>query len=146
MNIQQNIEDFIEQHGRRPRMLVSGMQQNSDDNGAKIIATAFADAGFDVDLAPVFSTAAEVARQAIENDVHAVGLSSQAAAHMTVVPALIAELKSQGAEEILLVVGGDVPVSDYEFLKQAGVKGIIASNSDITPLAKQVIDAFDGCL
>ena len=118
-----DIEGFVEKHGRRPRMLVCKMGQDGHDRGAKVIATAFADVGFDIDLSPMFSTPAEVARQAVENDVHVVGVSSQAAGHKTLVPELIAELKKQGADDIIVVAGGVIPKQDYDYLYKAGVKG-----------------------
>src|SRR5690606_20871034 len=122
--MQADIKAFEEKHGRRPRMLVAKMGQDGHDRGAKVIATAFADVGFDIDLSPLFSTPSEVAKQAIENDVHGIGVSSQAAGHKTLVPDLIAALKDQGAEDIIVVVGGVIPRQDYDFLYAAGVKGI----------------------
>ena len=111
-----DIDSFIEQHGRRPRMLVAKMGQDGHDRGAKVIATAFADVGFDVDLSPMFATPEEVARQAIENDVHAVGASSLAAGHKTLVPQLIEALRDQGEEDIIVIAGGVIPQQDYGFL------------------------------
>ena len=104
--ISKDIENFVDQHGRRPRMLACKLGQDGHDRGAKVIATAFADVGFDIDLSPMFSTPEEVAKQAVENDVHVVGVSSQAAGHKTLVPQLIAELKKQGADDIIVVARG----------------------------------------
>ncbi|NQX89294.1 MAG: methylmalonyl-CoA mutase, partial [Halioglobus sp.] len=120
--ISAEIDSFVEQNGRRPRMLVCKMGQDGHDRGAKVVATAFADVGFDIDLSPMFSTPEEVARQAIENDVHVVGASSLAAGHKTLVPQLVKELKKHGAEEIVVIAGGVIPKQDYEFLYASGVK------------------------
>ncbi len=138
-----DIEQFVEQHGRRPRMLVAKMGQDGHDRGAKVIATAFADVGFDIDLSPMFSTPEEVARQAIENDVHVVGVSSQAAGHKTLIPALIEELKKQGAEDIIVVAGGVIPRQDYDFLYDVGVTGIYGPGTKIPLAAREVIDAIN---
>ncbi len=140
--LQQDIEGFVEKHGRRPRMLVCKMGQDGHDRGAKVIATAFADVGFDIDLSPMFSTPEEVARQAIENDVHIVGVSSQAAGHKTLVPALIEELNKQGANDIIVVAGGVIPKQDYKFLEQAGVKGIFGPGTRIPLAARDVLNAI----
>lgn len=140
--MQSDIRAFEEKHGRRPRMLVAKMGQDGHDRGAKVIATAFADVGFDIDLSPLFSTPAEVAKQAIENDVHVIGVSSQAAGHKTLVPDLIAALKEQGAEDIIVVVGGVIPRQDYDFLYAAGVKGIFGPGTKIPVSARKVLDAI----
>ena len=140
--IQAEVERFEEKHGRRPRMLVCKMGQDGHDRGAKVIATAFADIGFDIDLSPMFSTPEEVAKQAIENDVHVVGVSSQAAGHKTLVPNLIQALKDQGADDIAVVAGGVIPKQDYEFLYQAGVKGIFGPGTPITESAREVLEAI----
>ncbi|HVL00809.1 MAG TPA: methylmalonyl-CoA mutase [Dongiaceae bacterium] len=140
--MQSDIKAFEDKHGRRPRMLVAKMGQDGHDRGAKVIATAFADVGFDIDLSPLFSTPAEVAKQAIENDVHVVGVSSQAAGHKTLVPDLIAALKEQGAEDIIVVVGGVIPRQDYDFLYAAGVKGIFGPGTKIPVSARKVLDAI----
>ncbi|MDY0006085.1 MAG: methylmalonyl-CoA mutase [Spongiibacteraceae bacterium] len=142
MSIQADIETFVEQHGRRPRMLVCKMGQDGHDRGAKVIATAFADVGFDIDLSPMFSTPEEVARQAVENDVHVVGVSSQAAGHKTLVPALIEELRKHGADDVIVVAGGVIPRQDYDFLYQAGVKGIFGPGTQIPVAAREVLDAI----
>ncbi|WP_372778683.1 methylmalonyl-CoA mutase [Litorivivens sp.] len=141
--ISADIEAFTEKHGRRPRMLVCKMGQDGHDRGAKVIATAFADVGFDIDLSPMFSTPEEVAKQAIENDVHVVGVSSQAAGHKTLVPALIEELKKQGAEDIIVVAGGVIPRQDYDFLNKAGVKGIFGPGTQIPKAAREVLDSIN---
>ena len=141
-SIQQEVAAFEQEHGRRPRMLVCKMGQDGHDRGAKVIATAFADAGFDIDLSPMFSTPEEVAKQAIENDVHVVGVSSQAAGHKTLVPALIEALKAEGANDIIVVTGGVIPKQDYGFLEAAGVKGIFGPGTPIPVSAKQVLDAI----
>ena len=134
------IADFAEQQGRRPRVMISKLGQDGHDRGAKVVATAFADLGFDVDMGPLFQTPEECARQAIENDVHAVGVSTLAAGHKTLVPAIIDELKKQGAEDIIVFVGGVVPQQDYEFLYNAGVKGIYGPGTPIPASAKDVLE------
>ncbi|TGD75269.1 methylmalonyl-CoA mutase [Mangrovimicrobium sediminis] len=136
-----DIDAFVEQHGRRPRMLVCKMGQDGHDRGAKVVATAFADAGFDIDLSPMFSTPEEVARQAIENDVHVVGASSLAAGHKTLVPELVEELKKQGAEDIVVIAGGVIPRKDYDYLYNAGVKCIFGPGTPIPVCAREVLDA-----
>jgi methylmalonyl-CoA mutase len=141
--IKADIEIFEGQYGRRPRMLVCKMGQDGHDRGAKVIATAFADVGFDIDLSPMFSTPAEVAKQAVENDVHVVGVSSQAAGHKTLVPSLIAELKKLGADDIIVVAGGVIPKQDYDFLWDAGVKGIFGPGTKIPVSARSVLDAIN---
>ncbi|OGB33508.1 MAG: methylmalonyl-CoA mutase [Burkholderiales bacterium RIFCSPLOWO2_12_FULL_61_40] len=133
------IADFAEKQGRRPRVMVSKLGQDGHDRGAKVVATAFADLGFDVDMGPLFQTPEECARQAIENDVHAVGISTLAAGHKTLVPAIIAELKKQGADDIIVFVGGVVPRQDYDFLYAAGVKGIYGPGTPIPASAKDVL-------
>jgi methylmalonyl-CoA mutase len=138
-----DIEKFVETHGRRPRMLVCKMGQDGHDRGAKVVATAFADVGFDIDLSPMFSTPEEVARQAIENDVHAVGASSLAAGHKTLVPQLIAELKKQGAEDIVVIAGGVIPRQDYDALYDAGVKCIFGPGTPIPEAARDVLNAVN---
>ncbi|MGK0369818.1 MAG: methylmalonyl-CoA mutase [Glaciecola sp.] len=143
MSISDDIEHFVSLHGRRPRMLVSKMGQDGHDRGAKVIATAFADVGFDIDLSPLFSTPDEVAKQAIENDVHIVGVSSQAAGHKTLVPALIQSLKNQGADDILVIVGGVIPQQDFEFLYEAGVKGIFGPGTSIPIAAREVLNTLN---
>ncbi|MEM9133708.1 MAG: methylmalonyl-CoA mutase, partial [Actinomycetota bacterium] len=134
------IAAFADDHGRRPRMLVVKMGQDGHDRGAKVIATAFADLGFDVDIGPLFQTPAEAARDAVDNDVHVVGVSSQAAGHKTLVPELIAELADVGADEVIVVVGGVVPPQDYDELRAAGVSGIFGPGTNIPEAAAEVLD------
>ena len=141
--IAMDIDAFIEKHGRRPRMLVAKMGQDGHDRGAKVVATAFADVGFDVDLSPMFSTPEEVARQAIENDVHVVGASSLAAGHKTLVPALIEALKAQGADDIIVIAGGVIPQQDYGFLEERGVSLIFGPGTPIPEAARKVLDAIN---
>ncbi len=137
--IQREIEIFAREEGRRPRMLVVKLGQDGHDRGARVIATAFADIGFDVDIGPLFQTPEEAARQAIENDVHIVGVSSQAAAHKTLVPSLIAALRREGAGDILTVCGGVIPHQDYDFLKQAGVSAIFGPGTNIPAAAAEIL-------
>ena len=137
--LQGEIEAFAKTEGRRPRMLVAKMGQDGHDRGAKVIATAFADLGFDVDMGPLFQTPAEAARDAIENDVHVVGISSQAAGHKTLVPMLIAELKKAGANNILVVCGGVIPPQDYDMLTNAGVAAIFGPGTNIPTAARKVL-------
>ena len=141
--ISSDIDSFVTQHGRRPRMLVCKMGQDGHDRGAKVVATAFADVGFDVDLSPMFSTPEEVARQAIENDVHVVGASSLAAGHKTLVPELVEQLKKQGAEDIVVIAGGVIPKQDYDHLYQAGVKCIFGPGTPIPVCARDVLNAVN---
>ena len=138
--LKKEINDFAEAHGRRPRVMISKLGQDGHDRGAKVVATAFADLGFDVDIGPLFQTPEECARQAIENDVHAVGVSTLAAGHKTLVPAIIAELSKQGADDIIVFVGGVVPRQDYDMLYEAGVKGIYGPGTPIPASAKDVLE------
>jgi len=132
-------EDFATREGRRPRMLVAKMGQDGHDRGAKIIATSFADVGFDVDIAPLFQTPAEVARQAADNDVHVVGVSSLAAGHKTLLPQLLTELKQLGREDILVIAGGVIPAQDYQFLYDAGVAGVYGPGTVIATAALEIL-------
>ncbi|MFV0477773.1 MAG: methylmalonyl-CoA mutase [Parahaliea sp.] len=141
--ISSDIEYFIKKHGRRPRMLVCKMGQDGHDRGAKVIATAFADVGFDIDLSPMFSTPQEVARQAIENDVHVVGASSLAAGHKTLIPQLIDELRKQGADDIVVIAGGVIPRQDYQYLYDAGVTCIFGPGTPIPHSARAVLNAVN---
>ncbi len=134
------IAEFATAQGRRPRVLIAKLGQDGHDRGAKVVATAFADLGFDVDIGPLFQTPEECARQAIENDVHAVGVSTLAAGHKTLVPAIVQSLREQGAGEIIVFVGGVVPRQDYEFLYAAGVKGIYGPGTPIPASAKDVLE------
>ena len=138
--IQRSVEDFAKEEGRRPRMLVVKMGQDGHDRGAKVIATAFADIGFDVDVGPLFQTPAEAAQDAVDNDVHVVGISSQAAGHKTLAPKLVEALKVADAEEILVVCGGVIPQQDYEYLKAAGVAAIFGPGTNIPDAAQNVLD------
>ncbi|MGM9321295.1 methylmalonyl-CoA mutase [Deinococcus aquaticus] len=137
--LQGEIEEFAGAEGRRPRILVVKMGQDGHDRGAKVIATGFADLGFDVDVGPLFQTPEEAARQAIENDVHVVGVSSQAAGHKTLVPQLIAALRAEGAGDILVVVGGVIPQQDYAALREAGAAGIFGPGTPILNSAREVL-------
>jgi methylmalonyl-CoA mutase len=137
--IQREVAKFSEAEGRHPRMLVVKLGQDGHDRGAKVIATAFADLGFDVDVGPLFQTPEEAARQAIENDVHVIGVSSQAAGHRTLVPMLVEELRKQGADDILVVCGGVIPPQDYDFLKKKGVAAIYGPGTNIPAAAAEVL-------
>ncbi|WP_108501571.1 methylmalonyl-CoA mutase [Paracoccus indicus] len=137
--IQRDVETFAEEEGRRPRMLVVKMGQDGHDRGAKVIATAFADIGFDVDVGPLFQTPEEAAQDAVDNDVHVVGISSQAAGHKTLAPKLIEALKAQGAGDILVICGGVIPQQDYEFLQKAGVKAIFGPGTNIPSAAADIL-------
>ena len=139
VRIQRETEAFARDEGRRPRILVAKLGQDGHDRGAKVIASAFADIGFDVDIGPLFQTPEEAARQAIENDVHVIGVSSQAAAHKTLVPQLIDELSAQGARDVVVVVGGVVPPKDYDELKSVGVSAVYGPGTNITEAASEVI-------
>ncbi len=141
--LQKEVESFGERHGRRPRLLVVKMGQDGHDRGAKVIATAFADAGFDVDVGPLFQTPEEAARQAVENDVHAIGVSSQAAGHTTLVPALITELKRLGAGDVVVVCGGVIPAPDYAFLEQHGVAAVFGPGTAIPSAARRLLGLID---
>ncbi len=138
--LKEEIAAFAETEGRRPRVMIAKLGQDGHDRGAKVVATAFADLGFDVDMGPLFQTPEECARQAIENDVHAVGVSTLAAGHKTLVPAIIAELRKQGADDIIVFVGGVIPQQDYGYLYDAGVKGIYGPGTPIPASAKDVLE------
>jgi methylmalonyl-CoA mutase len=144
--LQNEIAAFGDQHGRRPRVMIAKLGQDGHDRGAKVVATAYADLGFDVDMGPLFQTPEECARQAIENDVHAVGVSTLAAGHKTLVPAIIAELKKQGADDIIVFVGGVIPRQDYEMLYESGVKGIYGPGTPIPASAKDVLEQIKKAL
>jgi methylmalonyl-CoA mutase len=137
--IQKSVEDFAEDEGRRPRMLVVKMGQDGHDRGAKVIATAFADIGFDVDVGPLFQTPEEAAQDAIDNDVHVVGISSQAAGHKFLAPRLIQALEERDAGDIIVICGGVIPQQDYEFLKKAGVKAIFGPGTNIPDAAQDIL-------
>ena len=138
--LKSEIAEFAEQQGRRPRVMIAKLGQDGHDRGAKVVSTAFADLGFDVDIGPLFQTPEECARQAIENDVHAVGVSTLAAGHKTLVPAIIKALKDQGADDIVVFVGGVIPRQDYDYLFEAGVKGVYGPGTPIPASAKDVLE------
>jgi len=137
--IQKSVEDFAEAEGRRPRMLVVKMGQDGHDRGAKVIATAFADIGFDVDVGPLFQTPAEAAQDAIDNDVHVIGISSQAAGHKTLAPQLVQALKDAEADDIIVICGGVIPQQDYQFLYDNGVKAIFGPGTNIPQAAEDIL-------
>jgi methylmalonyl-CoA mutase len=137
--VQKQVAAFEDSEGRRPRILVAKIGQDGHDRGQKVIASAFADLGFDVDIGPLFATPAEAARQAIENDVHILGVSSLAAAHLTLVPELKAELAKQGREDIMIVVGGVVPPQDYDTLLKAGAEAIFPPGTVIADAAEKLL-------
>lgn len=138
-SVHAEVEAFATQHGRRPRILVSKLGQDGHDRGAKVIATSFADIGFDVDIGPLFATPEEAARQAIDNDVHVIGVSSQAAGHLTLIPALLAALRAQGAADIIVVVGGVIPPKDHQLLHNMGVKAVFGPGTNILKAAREVL-------
>jgi len=138
--VRSEIETFAAEEGRRPRMLVAKMGQDGHDRGAKVIATAFADIGFDVDIGPLFATPKEAAHQAVENDVHVVGVSSQAAGHKTLVPQLVDALRGLGANDIIIICGGVIPPQDYDFLLEKGVSAIYGPGTNIPAAASEIID------
>ena len=140
------IRDFARREGRRPRLLVAKMGQDGHDRGAKVIATAFADLGFDVDIGPLFQTPEETARDAVDNDVHVVGISTQAAAHSTLAPALITALEHQGRKDILVVCGGVIPKQDYQMLRDAGVSAIFGPGTNISDAAASVLKLIEDSL
>jgi methylmalonyl-CoA mutase len=133
------VAEFAELEGRRPRIMIAKMGQDGHDRGAKVIATSFADIGFDVDIGPLFQTPKEAARQAVENDVHVLGVSSLAAGHKTLVPQVIAELKALGREDIMVVAGGVIPQQDYDFLYQSGVFGVFGPGTKISKAAQNIL-------
>jgi methylmalonyl-CoA mutase len=140
------VEAFAEADGRRPRILVAKMGQDGHDRGQKVIATAFADLGFDVDIGPLFSTPEEVARQAVENDVHVIGASSLAAGHLTLVPELKAALEKEGRGDIMIVVGGVIPPGDYDALFAAGAKAVFGPGTNIPLAAADLISKLNAAL
>ncbi|MFO7860345.1 MAG: methylmalonyl-CoA mutase [Desulfosalsimonas sp.] len=140
--IRKRVDEFAEKHGRRPRILLTKMGQDGHDRGVKVVATAYADLGFDVDLSPMFQTPEEAAKIAVENDVHVVGVSSLAGAHKILVPQMVEELKKQGAEDVLVVVGGIIPPVDYDFLYKTGVAKIFGPGTMVTDSANQVLNAL----
>lgn len=137
---QELADRFAEQDGRRPRIMVAKMGQDGHDRGAKVVATGYADLGFDVDIGPLFQTPKETAKQAVENDVHILGISSLAGGHKTLVPEVVKELKSYGREDIMVIVGGVVPKQDYEFLKEAGATAVFGPGTKISDAAIQLLE------
>jgi methylmalonyl-CoA mutase len=137
--VSQEVASFAEAEGRRPRMLVVKLGQDGHDRGMKVIATAFADLGFDVDIGPLFQTPEEAARQAIDNDVHVVGVSSQAAGHKTLVPELVKALEAAGAPQVAVIVGGIIPPRDYEFLRERGVAAVFGPGTPVPEAAREVL-------
>jgi methylmalonyl-CoA mutase len=141
--LRQRVVEFERADGRRPRMLICKLGQDGHDRGAKVIATAFADVGFDVDIGPLFQTPDEAVREAIENDVHIIGISSQAAGHKTLVPQVIAGLKKEGADDIVVICGGVIPPQDYEALLKGGVSAIFAPGTNILEAADEVLGIIE---
>ena len=141
--IRKRTEQFAARHGRRPRILLTKMGQDGHDRGIKVIATAYADLGFDVDISPMFQTPEEAAKMAVENDVHVVGASSLAAGHKTLVPQLVKALKEAGGEDILVVVGGVIPPQDYDFLYKAGAVGVFGPGTPVPESANKVLNAIE---
>jgi methylmalonyl-CoA mutase len=137
---QELADRFAEQDGRRPRIMVAKMGQDGHDRGAKVVATGYADLGFDVDIGPLFQTPKETAKQAVENDVHILGISSLAGGHKTLVPEVVKELKAYGREDIMVIVGGVVPKQDYEFLKEAGATAVFGPGTKISDAAIQILE------
>ena len=136
-------EEFAKREGRQPRIMIAKMGQDGHDRGAKVVATGYADCGFDVDMGPLFQTPAEAARQAVENDVHILGVSSLAAGHKTLIPQVIEELKKLGREDIMVTAGGVIPAQDYDFLYQAGVSAIFGPGTRIPVSAIKMLEILD---
>ncbi len=137
-------EKFAKKEGRQPRIMIAKMGQDGHDRGAKVVATGYADCGFDVDMGPLFQTPAEAARQAVENDVHVMGVSSLAAGHKTLVPQVIDELKKLGREDIIVIAGGVIPAQDYDFLYKAGVAAIFGPGTSVAKAAVQILEILLG--
>jgi len=135
-------KDFAEKEGRQPRIMIAKMGQDGHDRGAKVVATGYADIGFDVDMGPLFQTPAEAAKQAVENDVHVMGVSSLAAGHKTLVPAVIEELKKLGREDIMVIAGGVIPAQDYKYLYDAGVVGIFGPGTSVAHAAVKILEVL----
>ena len=138
-NAQHLADEFAVKEGRRPRIMIAKLGQDGHDRGAKVIATSFADLGFDVDMGPLFQTPREAAKQAVENDVHIIGISSLAAGHKTLVPETIAELEKLNRPDILVIVGGVIPPADYDFLYKHGVAGIFGPGTKIPKAASEIL-------
>jgi len=141
--VRQMTDDFAAREGRRPRIMVAKMGQDGHDRGAKVVATAYADMGFDVDMGPLFQTPEEAAQDAVDNDVHIIGMSSLAAGHKTLLPALIEELAKRGREDIMVIVGGVIPPQDYDFLYKAGAAAIYGPGSVIPACAKEMLEILN---
>jgi methylmalonyl-CoA mutase len=139
----QATEQFAQKNGRRPRIMVAKMGQDGHDRGAKVVATGYADCGFDVDMGPLFQTPAEAARQAVENDVDLVGASSLAAGHKTLIPQLIEELKKLGREDILVIAGGVIPAQDYDYLYKAGVAAVFGPGTSVAKAACEIMNILN---
>ncbi|HSO18396.1 MAG TPA: methylmalonyl-CoA mutase family protein, partial [Desulfosarcina sp.] len=142
-SLRKRTETFKEKQGRRPRMLVTKMGQDGHDRGIKVVASSFADLGFDVDISPMFQTPEEAAKMAVENDVHIVGASSLAAGHKSLVPALIEELKKMGGDDIMVIAGGVIPPGDYQFLYDAGVQAVFGPGTSIIDSANKVLNLLE---
>lgn len=138
--VKQMTEDFLKNEGRRPRIMIAKMGQDGHDRGAKVVASSYADLGFDVDIGPLFQTPSETARQAVENDVHVIGVSSLAAGHNYIVPELKKELRTLDREDILIIVGGVIPAQDYEELYKLGVVAIFGPGTVIPVAAQKIIE------
>ena len=136
------VEKFVEKEGRQPRIMIAKMGQDGHDRGAKVVATGYADIGFDVDIGPLFQTPEEAARQAVENDVHILGVSSLAAGHKTLIPKVIAELKKHEREDIMVIAGGVIPPQDYQFLYDAGVVGIFGPGTSVSKAAIKILEVL----
>merc|ERR1711874_129993 len=142
--VARNIDKFLEEEGRRPRILVAKMGQDGHDRGAKVIATGFSDLGFDVDIGPLFQTPDEVAQQAVDSDVHCIGVSSLAAGHKTLVPELVKSLTKLGRPDVLIICGGVIPPQDYDFLYKAGVGAIFGPGTKLPIAALEVVNLISG--
>jgi methylmalonyl-CoA mutase len=135
-------QDFARREGRQPRIMIAKMGQDGHDRGAKVVSTGYADIGFDVDIGPLFQTPAEAARQAVENDVHVLGVSSLAGGHKTLVPQVIEELRNMGREDIMVIVGGVIPAQDYDFLYKSGVVGIFGPGTSVSAAARKILEVL----
>jgi len=134
------VNQFAEKEGRQPRIMIAKMGQDGHDRGAKVVATGYADLGFDVDMGPLFQTPAEAARQAVENDVHVLGVSSLAAGHKTLIPSVMEELKKLGREDIMVIAGGVIPAQDYQFLYDAGVVAIFGPGTSVAAAGRKIME------
>jgi methylmalonyl-CoA mutase len=134
------VNQFAEKEGRQPRIMIAKMGQDGHDRGAKVVATGYADLGFDVDMGPLFQTPAEAAKQAVENDVHVLGVSSLAAGHKTLIPSVMEELKKLGREDIMVIAGGVIPAQDYQFLYDSGVVAIFGPGTSVASAGKKIME------